>query len=81
MPASDDRSSVDDVREAVKAATDTTSELAEQVSAKATDLADAARQQSKTFASELERFGRQNPFSALGGAFLVGIAVALVVRR
>jgi ElaB/YqjD/DUF883 family membrane-anchored ribosome-binding protein len=71
----------DDVGNAVKVATEATEELAEQVSAKAADLADAASQQTKTFASELERIGRQNPLGALAGALLVGVVIGLVAWR
>ena len=41
------------------------------VANKASDLASAATEQAKTFASELERMGRNNPLGAIAGAVLV----------
>lgn len=69
------------VGEAVKAATETTTELAKQVSAKASELTDVAYQPGKTFESGLERIGRQNPFGAIAGAVMVGVVFGLLARR
>ena len=50
------------------------------VANKASDLASAASDQAKTFASELERMGRNNPLGAIAGAVLVGIVIGLIGR-
>ena len=46
----------------------------------ASDLASAASEQAKTFASELERMGRNNPLGAIAGAVLVGVVIGLIGR-
>jgi ElaB/YqjD/DUF883 family membrane-anchored ribosome-binding protein len=56
-------------------------DMANQVGSKASDLANAASEQAKTFASELERFGRGNPLGAIAGALLVGVVIGLIGRR
>jgi ElaB/YqjD/DUF883 family membrane-anchored ribosome-binding protein len=50
------------------------------VANKASDLASAASEQAKTFASELERMGRNNPLGAIAGAVLVGVVIGLIGR-
>jgi ElaB/YqjD/DUF883 family membrane-anchored ribosome-binding protein len=50
------------------------------VASKASDLASAASEQAKTFASELERIGRNNPLGAIAGAVLVGVVIGLIGR-
>jgi ElaB/YqjD/DUF883 family membrane-anchored ribosome-binding protein len=50
------------------------------VANKASDLASAATEQAKTFASELERMGRNNPLGAIAGALLVGVVIGLIGR-
>lgn len=67
--------------DALKTAQQTTAQMADKVSDKATDLANAATQQAKTFASELERMGRDNPLGAIAGALLVGVVIGLIGRR
>jgi ElaB/YqjD/DUF883 family membrane-anchored ribosome-binding protein len=56
-------------------------DVAGQVQTKASDLANAASEQAKTFASEIERFGRANPLGAIAGALLVGVVIGLIGRR
>jgi ElaB/YqjD/DUF883 family membrane-anchored ribosome-binding protein len=50
------------------------------VANRASDLASAASEQAKTFASELERMGRNNPLGAIAGAVLVGVVIGLIGR-
>lgn len=45
-----------------------------------TQLATAATEQAKTFASELESLGRRNPLGAMAGAVLVGVLIGLMGR-
>jgi ElaB/YqjD/DUF883 family membrane-anchored ribosome-binding protein len=61
---------------ALDSAKKTTSDVAN----KASDLASAASEQAKTFASELERMGRNNPLGAIAGAVLVGVVIGLIGR-
>jgi ElaB/YqjD/DUF883 family membrane-anchored ribosome-binding protein len=63
--------------DAMKTAQQATSDVAD----KASDIASAATAQVKTFASELERMGRNNPLGALAGALLVGVVIGLIGRR
>ena len=67
--------------DAMKTAQQATAQVADKVTDKATDLANAATQQAKTFASELERMGRENPLGAIAGALLVGVVIGLIGRR
>jgi ElaB/YqjD/DUF883 family membrane-anchored ribosome-binding protein len=62
--------------DALDSAKKTTSDVA----GKASDLAGAASEQAKTFASELERMGRNNPLGAIAGAVLVGVMIGLIGR-
>jgi ElaB/YqjD/DUF883 family membrane-anchored ribosome-binding protein len=67
--------------DAIKSAQQTTAQVADKVADKASDIANAASQQVKTFASEIERFGRDNPLGAIAGALLVGVVIGLIGRR
>jgi ElaB/YqjD/DUF883 family membrane-anchored ribosome-binding protein len=67
--------------DAMKTAQDATSQMTDKVTDKATDFANAATQQAKTFASEIERLGRENPLGAIAGALLVGVVIGLIGRR
>ena len=44
------------------------------------DMASAAKEQAKTFASELESIGRRNPLGAMAAAFMVGVLIGLIGR-
>ncbi len=44
------------------------------------DMASSARDQVKTFASELEGMARKNPLGALAGAVLVGVVIGMMSR-
>jgi ElaB/YqjD/DUF883 family membrane-anchored ribosome-binding protein len=45
------------------------------------NVASAARDQAKTFTSELEIMGRRNPLGAMAAAMMVGMLIGLVSRR
>ena len=47
---------------------------------KGADLAAAARDQVKTFASELETMARRNPLGTIAGTLVVGIVIGLMSR-
>lgn len=47
---------------------------------KGADLAATAKQQVKTFASELEAMARRNPLGTIAGTLLVGIVLGLMTR-
>jgi ElaB/YqjD/DUF883 family membrane-anchored ribosome-binding protein len=67
--------------DAMKTAQQATAQVADKVTDKAADFANAATQQAKTFTSELERLGRDNPLGAIAGALLVGVVIGLIGRR
>jgi hypothetical protein len=45
------------------------------------NVASAARDQAKTFTSELEIMGRRNPLGAMAAAMMVGMLIGFVSRR
>jgi len=66
--------------EALDTAKKTTSDVADQIGSTASGIASTASEQAKTFASELERMGRNNPLGALAGALLVGVVIGMIGR-
>ena len=44
------------------------------------DIASAATDQAKSFASELEGMGRRNPLGAMAAALLVGVMIGVISR-
>jgi len=73
--------------DALQTAKQTTSDVATQIGNTASQIGDtasgianAASEQVKTFASELERMGRNNPLGAIAGAVLVGVVIGLIGR-
>jgi ElaB/YqjD/DUF883 family membrane-anchored ribosome-binding protein len=77
----------DTVSRFISQAGDVSSSVANQVSGAASDLAErganvasAAKDQAKTFASELETIGRRNPLGAMAAAVMVGVLIGLVSR-
>jgi ElaB/YqjD/DUF883 family membrane-anchored ribosome-binding protein len=59
---------------------DTAKKMTSDVANRASDIASAASEQAKTFASELERMGRANPLGTIAGALLVGVVIGLLGR-
>ena len=43
-------------------------------------MASAAKDQAKSFASELETMGRRNPLGAMAAAVMVGVLIGLISR-
>ena len=66
--------------DALKTAKQATSDVTDQIGSTATGIANAASGQAKTFASELERIGRNNPLVAMAGAVLVGVVIGVLGR-
>jgi ElaB/YqjD/DUF883 family membrane-anchored ribosome-binding protein len=72
--------------DAVKTARDVTSNVASQVGnaasnvAENSEIATTASKQAKTFASELETLGRNNPLGAMAAAMMVGVLIGLIGR-
>src|ERR1700730_18903409 len=67
--------------DAVKTARDVTSNVTSQVSnaaEKGSDIATTASKQAKTFASDLETLGRNNPIGAMAAAMMVGGLIVLI---
>jgi ElaB/YqjD/DUF883 family membrane-anchored ribosome-binding protein len=71
----------------VKTARDVTSDVASQVgnatsnvAEKGSEIATTASKQAKTFASELETLGRNNPIGAMAAAMMVGVLIGLIGR-
>ena len=62
--------------DAVKTARGVTSNVAE----KGSEIATTASKQAKTFASELETLGRNNPIGAMAAAMMVGVLIGLIGR-
>ena len=44
------------------------------------DLATSAKQQAKTFASELEAVARRNPLGTIAGTLVVGVIIGMMTR-
>jgi len=73
--------------DSVKTARDVTSNVASQVgnaasnvAEKGSEVATTASKQTKTFASELETLGRNNPLGAMAAAMMVGVLIGLIGR-
>jgi ElaB/YqjD/DUF883 family membrane-anchored ribosome-binding protein len=63
--------------EAAKSAREVTSNVAD----RGAELASAASDHAKGFASELENMARRNPIGALAGAVVIGVLIGLMGRR
>ena len=77
----------DTVSQFISQAGEVSSSVANQVSGAASDLAErganvasAAKDQAKSFASELEAMGRRNPLGAMAAAVMVGVLIGLISR-
>ena len=55
-------------------------EAASGVASTRSDFATSAKQNAKTFASELEAMARRNPLGAIAGTLMVGIIVGMISR-
>jgi ElaB/YqjD/DUF883 family membrane-anchored ribosome-binding protein len=70
----------DSIDEATKAVKDKASEISGQMTSTVEAISDSATQQIKTFASELERMGKNNPLGMIAGAVIVGVVIGLLGR-
>jgi ElaB/YqjD/DUF883 family membrane-anchored ribosome-binding protein len=74
----------DTVSRFISRAGDVSSSVAGQVASNlaesGSNMASAAKDQAKTFASELENMGRRNPLGAMAAAVMVGIVIGLISR-
>jgi cobalamin biosynthesis Mg chelatase CobN len=68
---------VRDIGETVAAQVGTT---ASGLADKGSELATSAREQAKSFASELEAMARRNPLGTIVGALLVGVVIGMMSR-
>jgi ElaB/YqjD/DUF883 family membrane-anchored ribosome-binding protein len=64
----------------VRTAQNVGSAVASQVSEVASDVASSAKEQVKTFASELEGMTRKNPLGTIGVTLLVGVVIGMMSR-
>jgi ElaB/YqjD/DUF883 family membrane-anchored ribosome-binding protein len=71
---------VDTVKTQVGAALDRGQAAVSHASVAASDMAENATQQMKTFASELEAMTKRNPFGTVAGAVVVGVLIGLLAR-
>src|SRR5262245_43918113 len=56
------------------------SQMASNLAESGANMTSAAKDQAKTFASELENMGRRNPLGAMAAAVMVGILIGLISR-
>lgn len=61
--------------------TDQVGGVASDLAGKGAEMASAASDQAKSFASELENMARRNPIGAMAGAVMVGVLIGLLGRR
>jgi len=68
-------------REVTSNVTDQVGDVASDLAGKGAEMASAASDQAKSFASELENMARRNPIGAMAGAVVVGVLIGLLGRR
>jgi ElaB/YqjD/DUF883 family membrane-anchored ribosome-binding protein len=71
---------VDSAVNTMEGAVDRGKAMASDAGAAASDMAESATQQIKTFASELEGMARRNPLGTVAGAVIVGVLIGLMAR-
>jgi CHASE3 domain sensor protein len=71
---------VDSAVNAMDEAVDRGKAMASDAGAAASDMAEVATQQIKTFASELEGMARRNPLGTVAGAVIVGVLIGMMAR-
>jgi ElaB/YqjD/DUF883 family membrane-anchored ribosome-binding protein len=69
---------VDSAVNAMEGAVDRGKAMASDAGVAASDMAESATQQIKTFASELEGMARRNPLGTIAGAVIVGVLIGLI---
>jgi ElaB/YqjD/DUF883 family membrane-anchored ribosome-binding protein len=71
---------VDSAKDAMDEVVERGQAYAAQAGSAANEMAEAATQQVKTFASELEAMTRRNPIGTVAGAVVVGVLIGLLAR-
>jgi ElaB/YqjD/DUF883 family membrane-anchored ribosome-binding protein len=71
---------VDSAVDAMDGAVDRGKAMVSDAGAAASDMAESATLQIKTFASELEGMARRNPLGTIAGAVIVGVLIGLMAR-
>ena len=66
--------------QAYKTAQNVGSAVASHVGEVASDVAASAKEQAKTFATELETMARRNPLGTIGATLLVGVVIGMMSR-
>jgi ElaB/YqjD/DUF883 family membrane-anchored ribosome-binding protein len=71
---------VDSAVKSMDEAVDRGKAMVSDAGAAASDMAESASQQIKTFASELEGMARRNPLGTVAGAVIVGVLIGMMAR-
>jgi ElaB/YqjD/DUF883 family membrane-anchored ribosome-binding protein len=66
--------------DAMDGAVDRGKAMVSDAGAAASDMAESATQQIKTFASEIEGMARRNPLGTVAGAVIVGVIIGMMAR-
>jgi ElaB/YqjD/DUF883 family membrane-anchored ribosome-binding protein len=66
--------------DAMDGAVDRGKAMVSDAGAAASDMAESATQQIKTFASEIEGVARRNPLGTVAGAVIVGVIIGMMAR-
>ena len=75
------RGAVDAVKSTVGEAFDRGQAAVSNASGVASDMADTATQQVKTFASELDAMAKRNPLGTIAGAMVIGVLIGFLARN
>jgi ElaB/YqjD/DUF883 family membrane-anchored ribosome-binding protein len=74
------RGAVEAVKSTVGDALDRGQAAVSNASDAATEMAETATQQMKTFASELDAMAKRNPLGTIAGAVVIGVLIGLLAR-
>jgi ElaB/YqjD/DUF883 family membrane-anchored ribosome-binding protein len=74
------RSAIEATKDTMADAMDRGQAAVSQAGTAASDMADSATHQMKTFASELDAMAKRNPLGTLAGAVIAGVLIGVMVR-